>query len=145
MHQENTTIIHAPIDIVFDTTSRLADWPRLLPHYESVKVLETRATSTILRMVLHRSGIPVRWTTEHSLDIANKTMEFHDLSSILRGMNVFWSYTATGENETTITVTHEYHPEPSPLTPLIERALQIFFINNTVTKTLRSFAIHLDT
>ena len=37
---ENSILIKAPLDKIFETTSNLLLWPKLLPHYRWIRVLQ---------------------------------------------------------------------------------------------------------
>ena len=52
--------VDAPPELVFALARDVERWPRLLPHYASVTVLERRADgSVVARLVARRSLVPV--------------------------------------------------------------------------------------
>ena len=71
-------------------------WPRLLPHYRWVTVLEGGPTERLVEMAAHRDGFPVRWTARQRLEPHQHRIHFTHVRGISRGMDVTWFLEADG-------------------------------------------------
>ena len=60
MHTENRITMRGDIDHIFAVASAVEAWPRLLPHYRWVTVLDGGPTERLVEMAAHRDGFPVR-------------------------------------------------------------------------------------
>ena len=90
MHTENRITIRGDIDHIFAVASAVDAWPRLLPHYRWVTVLEGGPTERLVEMAAHRDGFPVRWTARQRLEPHQHRIHFTHVRGISRGMEVTW-------------------------------------------------------
>src|SRR5256885_1924638 len=69
---EMTTAIQmaADRDTVFALAAAVEHWPRILPHYRSVRLLRDDGRRRAAEMAASRDGLPVRWTAVQELDWA---------------------------------------------------------------------------
>jgi aromatase len=71
-HTDNTIVIAAPVDLVWDVTNDLENWPRLFSEYAAVEVLEREGDSTKFRLTMHpdQNGTVWSWVSERKIDRA---------------------------------------------------------------------------
>ncbi|HLF20572.1 MAG TPA: SRPBCC family protein [Bacteroidota bacterium] len=92
MHIENSIIIAASLEEIFETAADLSLWPKILPHYRWVRFLEQSATRNVVKMAARRKWIPVQWTSEQEIDRETNEIRFHHLKAFTRGMRVVWTF-----------------------------------------------------
>ncbi|MFC8723149.1 SRPBCC family protein [Kitasatospora sp. NPDC057198] len=69
-HTDNTIVIHAPLDLVWDVTNDLENWPRLFSEYASVEVLDRQDQLVRFRLTMHpdENGQVWSWVSEREAD-----------------------------------------------------------------------------
>src|SRR3984893_7971911 len=97
MHKSNSIIMRAPKISVFETASNLQLWPKILPHYRSIRFLERSPNRNVVVMAATRSGIPISWTSEQIIDREKLEVRFHHLKAFTKGMRVIWSFHETAD------------------------------------------------
>ena len=88
----------APADLVFRLARDVERWPRLLPHYVSVRPVERRADGSLVAdMVARRSllaviglGLPVAWRSRTWSEPDGRRLRFVHVAGATRGMDVTW-------------------------------------------------------
>lgn len=136
MHCENSIVIRAPLDEIFRVTSDLEAWPRVLPHYRWIRVLERHGSALIVNMAARRGALPIRWTSRFEADAGAKELRFHHLKAFTKGMDVKWTYTPTGEG-VRVCISHE-------LNRWYGNILARYFIRPVASRTLATFKSHLE-
>src|SRR6478736_10420413 len=79
MRKANSIIMHAPKMSIFETAANLELWPKILPHYRYIRYLERSPNRNVVVMAAVRSGIPIAWTSEQTIDRNNFEVRFHHL------------------------------------------------------------------
>jgi ribosome-associated toxin RatA of RatAB toxin-antitoxin module len=138
MESEISLVMKAPREVVFRTAADVADWPRILPHYRWVRVIERNPDRMVIQMAARRGWIPVRWTSELEIDAEAKEIHFHHLKAFTRGMRVVWKFDSS-VGGTRVRILHHL----TSTIPLIgdfiaERIIRDFFIDYIARRTLRS-------
>ena len=107
MHSTVSTEVAAPPELVFRLTRDIERWPRLLPHYLSVRRAGGRESGRaedrpVLRMVavrpafgLHAFGLPVVWRARTWSEPETLRLRFQHLGGVTAGMDVTWRIDAT--------------------------------------------------
>jgi len=140
---ENSIVIRAPLEKVFQTTANLLLWPSILPHYRWVRVLESTDDGLIVKMAARRAGLPIQWTSRFRVDAAARELHFQHLKAFTRGMNVKWTYTPA-PGGVLVKISHELN-RPSALGRwFANRVLGGLLIAPVATLTLMSFKQHLE-
>ena len=69
-HTDNEIVIAAPVDLVWEVTNDLENWPQLFSEYASVEVLERAGQSTTFRLTMHpdENGQVWSWVSERTTD-----------------------------------------------------------------------------
>lgn len=69
-HTENEIVIPAPLELVWDMTNDLENWPRLFGEYAAVEVLSRDGDITAFRLTMHpdENGKVWSWVSERQPD-----------------------------------------------------------------------------
>ncbi|MDH6711120.1 aromatase [Kitasatospora sp. MAA19] len=69
-HTDNEIVIAAPLDLVWEVTNDLENWPDLFSEYASVEVLERDGDSVRFRLTMHpdENGQVWSWVSERTTD-----------------------------------------------------------------------------
>jgi ribosome-associated toxin RatA of RatAB toxin-antitoxin module len=144
---ENSILIHAPVDRIFEAAADLSGWPKILPHYRWIKYLEKSATENTVVMaawrILPRVGgirIPVRWTSKQSVDREKNEIRFHHLNSWTKGMDVVWSFSQMPDG-VRVRIRHDFASQIPILGILVEPIVGNFFVHFIADETLHHMKI----
>lgn len=94
-HTENEIVIEAPLDLVWDMTNDLENWPRLFSEYASVEVLERDGRKTTFRLTMHpdENGTVWSWVSEREPVPETRTVTARRVETgPFDFMEIFWSY-----------------------------------------------------
>lgn len=145
MHTENSIVMSAPADIVFHTASNLELWPKILSHYRWVRFLRRTPSGGVVAMAARRSGIPIQWTSELTVDREKLEIHFHHLKAFTRGMHVVWTLHPNPEG-TEVRIHHDLTPRIPIIGRFIaERIIGDFFITHVANQTLRQMKHYVET
>ncbi|MER5461001.1 MULTISPECIES: SRPBCC family protein [unclassified Streptomyces] len=69
-HTENEITVAAPLDLVWDMTNDLENWPQLFSEYASVEVLSREGDTTTFRLTMHpdENDKVWSWVSERTID-----------------------------------------------------------------------------
>ncbi|MFJ6619426.1 SRPBCC family protein [Kitasatospora sp. NPDC091335] len=69
-HTDNEIVIAAPLDLVWETTNDLENWPQLFSEYASVEVLDRQGSLVRFRLTMHPddNGQVWSWVSEREPD-----------------------------------------------------------------------------
>ena len=96
---ENSIVIDAPFDLVWDMTNDVANWPNLFSEYASAEILHHEGDTVRFRLALHpeEDGKVWSWVSERVMDRANKYVKAHRVvPGPFAFMNIHWHYRETG-------------------------------------------------
>lgn len=129
--------------MIFETAANLELWPKILPHYRYIHYLERREDRNVVVMAAVRSGIPISWTSEQTIDRNNFEVRFHHLKAWTKGMRVVWRFKETSSG-VLVEIIHDLKFRNRLLAPIVEPIIGDFFIGNIAGKTLRCMKKHLE-
>ncbi|MEW1549706.1 SRPBCC family protein [Streptomyces tsukubensis] len=95
-HTENEITVAAPLDLVWDITNDLENWPELFSEYASVEVLERSGDTTTFRLTMHpdENGKVWSWVSERTPDRANRQVRARRVETgPFQHMDIEWEYT----------------------------------------------------
>jgi ribosome-associated toxin RatA of RatAB toxin-antitoxin module len=103
VHSTVSIDIAAPPGLVYLLVSEIERWPKLLPHYRSVRRVARRPDgSNLLQMIAVRPlvgilgfGLPVVWRASAWADPEALRLSFLHVGGVTAGMNVTWSIEPT--------------------------------------------------
>jgi ribosome-associated toxin RatA of RatAB toxin-antitoxin module len=136
MNCENSIVIRAPLEKIFQTTSNLELWPKLLPHYRWIRVLRRDGAALVVNMAARRGWLPIQWTSRFEAVSVPPELRFHHLKAFTRGMDVKWTFTETDEG-VLVRISHELNRWYGGL-------LARHFIHPVASRTLAAFKTHLE-
>jgi len=107
MHTETIVRIRGSAETIFEYAARVEHWPRWLPHYRGVRVIETRGPERIIEMKARRSRIPVWWWARQVLLPMERRIRYTHLRGITRGMEVEWRLEPESGGSVVVTIVHD--------------------------------------
>src|SRR5580693_7795858 len=140
---ENSIVIRAPLDKIFQVTSDLLLWPKVLPHYRWIHVLKAGDDGLIVKMAARRGWLPIQWTSRFQVDPNVPELYFEHLKAFTRGMKVHWTYTPTSEG-VLVSISHDLERASAVGRWFAHRVLGKMFIKPIATRTLACFKQHLE-
>jgi ribosome-associated toxin RatA of RatAB toxin-antitoxin module len=143
MHTGQSIFIRAPRERIFDMVRDLESWPRLLPHYRSVRFIASNGVHRIVEMSATRSGIPISWTSAFWTNDESLELHFEHLRRWTKGMKVIWTLTPTRDG-TRVEIVHDLAFRLPALAWLAEPVIAHFFIAHVAGRTLATFKAHLE-
>ena len=140
---ENSIVIKAPPARVFQDTSNLLLWPKVLPHYRWIRVLNVGDDGLIVRVAARRGWLPIRWTSRFRVDPNTPELHFEHLKAFTRGMKVRWTYTPTPDG-VLVSITHELDRPSAFGRWFAQHVLSDLFIRPIAARTLSGFKTYLE-
>ena len=141
MQTEASLRVRADAATIFRLVADVEAWPRLLPHYRRVTVLQQDGPEhRIVEMRARRDVIPVGWTAEQRVFPSEPRITFTHVGGITRGMRVAWTFSPDADG-TLVRVWHWFTPR-WPLVPdwLVHVVVGRFFVDAIASRTLRCLA-----
>lgn len=95
-HTENDITIAAPLDLVWDITNDIENWPQLFSEYASVEVLSRDGDKTTFRLTMHPddNGTIWSWVSERVVDRQGRTVRARRVETgPFEHMDIHWKYT----------------------------------------------------
>jgi ribosome-associated toxin RatA of RatAB toxin-antitoxin module len=135
--------MHAPKMSIFETAADLDLWPKILPHYRYIRFLERGPDRNIVVMAASRSGIPISWTSEQTVDREKVEIQFRHLKAWTKGMQVVWTFDET-PGGVLVKITHDLRFRVKVLAPLVDKIIGDFFIHHIANKTLRCMKAYME-
>lgn len=143
MHKTNSILMHAPKTAIFDAAANLELWPKILPHYRYIRFLERGRDRNIVVMAARRSGIPISWTSEQTIDRERFEVRFLHLKAWTKGMHVVWKFSDTRDG-VLVTISHDLRFRIPALAPIADPIIGDFFTHNIANKTLRCMKAYVE-
>ncbi|MFJ3232261.1 SRPBCC family protein [Streptomyces sp. NPDC086787] len=94
-HTQNEITIAAPLDLVWDMTNDLDNWPRLFSEYASCEVLSQEGRKTTFRLTMHpdENGTVWSWVSEREPDRGALSVKARRVETgPFAYMNIHWQY-----------------------------------------------------
>ena len=143
MRTENSILIKAPLGKIFEATSNLLLWPKVLPHYRWIRILRAGDDGLIVKMAARRGWLPIQWTSRFQVDPNTPGLCFEHLRAFTRGMKVQWTYTPTTEG-VLVKISHELERASAFGRWFARRVLGEMFIQPVARRTLFHFKQYLE-
>lgn len=94
-HTENEITVAAPLDLVWDVTNDIENWPDLFSEYASVDILERAGDTTTFRLTMHpdENGTVWSWVSERTTDRKGRKVTARRVETgPFQHMNIRWEY-----------------------------------------------------
>jgi aromatase len=96
-HVDNSILIRAGFDLVWDVTNEIERWPELFTEYASVQVLDRTGDTVRFRLAMHpdENGVVWSWVSERVMDRDHGRVLARRIEpGPFEFMNIEWTYTA---------------------------------------------------
>ena len=96
-HTDNSVVIDAPLDLVWDVTNDVASWPTLFTEYARAEIIDRTGDTVRFRLTMHpdENGKVWSWVSERTTDPATHTVQAHRVETgPFEYMKIHWSYEA---------------------------------------------------
>jgi len=94
-HTQNEITVAAPLDLVWEMTNDLENWPYLFSEYASVEVLEQEGKRTTFRLTMHpdENGTVWSWVSQREPDPETLTVKARRVETgPFDHMTILWQY-----------------------------------------------------
>ncbi len=94
-HTDNSVVINAPLDLVWEMTNDVANWPNLFTEYAQAEIIEQGANNVTFRLTMHpdENGKVWSWVSERTMDPATHTVKARRIETgPFEYMNIQWFY-----------------------------------------------------
>jgi aromatase len=94
-HTDNSILIDAPIDVVWDMTNDIESWTSLFSEYSVAEIISRNGSAIRFRLALHpdENGKVWAWVSERTPDPATRTVRAHRVETgPFKYMSLFWEY-----------------------------------------------------
>jgi aromatase len=94
-HTEQSVLIDAPFQLVWDMTNDVANWPSLFTEYAAAEILGLDDDSVTFRLTMHpdETGKVWSWVSRRRADLAKREVHAHRVETgPFEYMNIHWSY-----------------------------------------------------
>ncbi len=92
---ENTVVIDAPMDLVWEMTNDVEAWPWLFSEYSSAEILEREGDTVRFRLTMHpdEAGKVWSWVSERTVDPDTHTVKARRIETgPFEYMNIEWYF-----------------------------------------------------
>lgn len=142
---ENGITIRADPFTICRFAAQVERWPEILPHYQSVTVINPRSPDYHLRMTAWRGWLPVTWLTSFSWDPSIPVMRFRHVGGLTTGMYVEWNFhPIPGSEQTSVAITHDLTPIKGMRRQLLEYVIGPYFVDYIAGRTLKYMKAHIE-
>ncbi|WP_406379409.1 SRPBCC family protein [Streptomyces sp. NBC_01618] len=134
-HTDNSIVIDAQLDTVWEMTNDLESWPRLFSEYASVEVLKQEGASVTFRLTMHpdEDGNVWSWVSERTPDPASRTVHAHRVETgPFEFMRIFWEYTQEPAGGVRMRWVQDFHMKPQA--PVTDAAMTEHLNRNTAVQ-----------
>ncbi len=111
---DNSVVIAAPLERVWEITNDVEHWPGLFTEYAEATILERKGNTILFRLTMHpdENGTKWSWVSERTADPATHTIKSHRVETgPFEHMNIEWYYEAV-EGGTSMRWVQEFHMKP---------------------------------
>ncbi|GIF52177.1 aromatase [Asanoa ferruginea] len=98
-HVDNSVLINAGLDIVWEATNDVEKWPELFTEYASAEILERSGDTVRFRLAMHpdENGKVWAWVSERTLNRAGRRVVARRVEpGPFEFMNIEWTYEVEG-------------------------------------------------
>ena len=137
-------IIRADPEAIYRAAAEILQWPRLLPHYRRVRVLEHGDDGLRVEMAARRGWIPVSWIAVQRCAPDRFLVEYRHIGGATRGMGVVWQISPAAGG-TRVVIVHDLTLDtPIVRTWLGKLIIGHGFVHYIAGRTLRALKKHLE-
>jgi aromatase len=130
-HTDNSVVIQAPMDLVWEMTNDVASWPHLFSEYAAAEILERDGDSITFRLTMHpdEDGDVWSWVSKRTPDPVKREVRAHRIETgPFEYMNIFWEYREV-EGGVRMRWVQDFHMKPQA--PADDEAMTAHLNKNT--------------
>jgi len=140
MHTETTVRIRGDAAAIFTYAAQVERWPEWLPHYRSVRILDSHGSERTVEMKARRGWVPVWWWARQRVLPAERRIQFTHVRGVTRGMEVEWRLEPDPSGEVRVTIVHDLTlPWPLVGAPVARGIIGPMFVEPIAARTLGRF------
>ena len=133
-HTDNSIVIDAPLETVWEITNDVEKWPSLFTEYSEATILERKADMVRFRLSTHpdENGKVWSWVSERTSDPKTHTVKAHRVETgPFEYMNIEWYYEPAGSG-TKMRWVQDFHMKPAA--PANDEQMEEYINKNTRTQ-----------
>ncbi|HLL37625.1 SRPBCC family protein [Streptomyces sp. NPDC052773] len=114
-HTDNHIVIDAPMDVVWEMTNDVPNWPDLFSEYASAEVLERDGDTIVFRLTMHpdEDGNVWSWVSRRTSDAATRTVRAERVETgPFEFMKIYWEYTEEPGGGVRMRWVQDFHMKP---------------------------------
>lgn len=114
-HTEQSIVISAPFQLVWDMTNDVAGWPNLFTEYAAAEIIERDGNTVTFRLTMHpdENGRVWSWVSQRRADLAGREVHAHRVETgPFEYMNIYWRYTEE-PGGVRMTWVQDFHMKPN--------------------------------
>jgi aromatase len=95
-HTEQSIVIDAPFQLVWDMTNDVANWPKLFTEYANTEIIEATDDTVTFRLTMYpdENGIEWSWISQRRVDADARQVHAHRVETgPFEYMHIHWTYT----------------------------------------------------
>ena len=130
-HTENSIVINAPLDLVWDVTNDVENWTDLFTEYAEAKILERSGNTVRFRLTMHpdENGKVWSWVSERTSDPETRSVKAHRVETgPFEYMNIEWYY-EPADGGTKMRWVQDFHMKPQA--PANDEQMEAYINTNT--------------
>jgi aromatase len=92
---DNSVVVHAPMDLVWEMTNDVSSWPELFSEYAAAEIIDRIDRTTRFRLTMYpdENGQAWSWVSERTADERTRTVQAHRVEpGVFEFMNIRWEY-----------------------------------------------------
>jgi aromatase len=131
---DNSIVINAPLETVWQITNDVESWPSLFSEYASADILERNGETVVFRLTMHpdENGKIWSWVSERTTDPTGHSVKAHRIETgPFQFMNIEWYY-EEAEGGTRMRWVQEFTMKPGA--PLNDAQAEVYLNTNTQTQ-----------
>jgi aromatase len=136
-HTDNSIVISAPMDIVWDMTNDVPSWPQLFSEYATAEVLSRQDSTVTFRLTMHPDpdGQVWSWVSERTADADSRTVRAHRVETgPFEYMDITWTY-READGGVQLRWIQDFHMKPQA--PADDEAMAAHINKNSVVQLER--------
>jgi len=136
-HTDNSVLIEAPMDLVWDITNDVESWPQLFSEYLAAEVIHREGDTVRFRLSLRPDpdGVIWSWVSDRTVDpVARTTRSQRVETGPFKYMFLFWEYVQAADG---VRMRWVQDFEMKPAAPLDDAAMAARINENSVVQMQR--------
>jgi len=128
---DNSVVIKASLQAVWEATNDVENWPNLFTEYEEAKILERKGDTVVFRLTMHpdEKGKIWSWVSERTADRERYLVKAHRVETgPFEFMNIEWYYQEV-EGGTRMRWVQEFTMKPNA--PVNDTQMEVYLNTNT--------------